>query len=94
MVRFNPLPWDFVPHALVELNRKSPAALLGNPWRKKMATTQTTRGRSQDRAKVAGGQDHEVKYAAGKTGASKAEVKSAVKSVGNTRKKVEDKLKK
>ncbi|TIL65623.1 DUF3606 domain-containing protein [Mesorhizobium sp.] len=57
-----------------------------------MATTQTTRGRSQDRSKVAGGQDHEVKYEAGKTGASKADVKSAVKSVGNSRKKVEDKL--
>jgi hypothetical protein len=57
-----------------------------------MATTQTTRGRSHDRAKVAGGQDHEVKYEAGKTGAGKAEVKSAVKSVGNSRKKVEDKL--
>lgn len=59
-----------------------------------MATTQTTRGRSQDRAKVAGGQDHEVKYEAGKTGASKAEVKSVVKSVGNSRKKVEEELKK
>lgn len=57
-----------------------------------VATAQTTRGRSQDRAKVAGGQDHEVKYEAGKTGATKAEVKSAVKSVGNSRKKVEDKL--
>lgn len=57
-----------------------------------MATTQTARGRSQDRAKVAGGQDHEVKYEAGKTGTTKAEVKSAVKSVGNSRKKVEDKL--
>jgi hypothetical protein len=57
-----------------------------------MATTQTTRARSQDRAKVAAGQDHEVKYEAGKTGASKDEVKSAVKSVGNSRKKVEDKL--
>ena len=57
-----------------------------------MARTQTTRGRSQDRANVAGGQDHEVKYQAGKTGASKADVKSAVKSVGNSRKKVEDKL--
>jgi hypothetical protein len=55
-----------------------------------MATT--TRGRNQDRAKVAGGQDHEVKYEAKKTGASKDEVKSAVKSVGNSRKKVEDKL--
>ena len=57
-----------------------------------MANTGTTRGRSQDRAKVAGGQDHEVKYEAGKTGASKDGVKSAVKSVGNSRKKVEDKL--
>jgi Protein of unknown function (DUF3606) len=57
-----------------------------------MANTETTRGRSQDRAKVAGGQDHEVKYEAGKTGASKAQVKSAVKSVGNSRRKVEDQL--
>ena len=55
-------------------------------------TTATTRGRSQDRIKVAGGQDHEVKYEAGKTGASKAEVKSAVKSAGNSRKKVEETL--
>jgi hypothetical protein len=57
-----------------------------------MASTGTTRGRNQDRTKVAGGQDHEVKYEAGKTGASKADVKSTVKSVGNSRKKVEDKL--
>ena len=47
----------------------------------------------QDRAKVAGGQDHEVKYEAGKTGASKSEVKDAVKSVGNSRSAVEKKLK-
>jgi hypothetical protein len=46
----------------------------------------------QDRAKVAGGQDHEVKYEAGKTGTSKAEVKDAVKSAGNSRAKVEAKL--
>jgi hypothetical protein len=58
----------------------------------KMAKTVTTRGRRQDRAKVAGGQDHEVKYEAGKTGASKSEVKSAVKSAGNSRKKVEERL--
>jgi hypothetical protein len=59
-----------------------------------MATsTQTNRGRAQDRAKVAGGQDHEVKYEAGKTGATKAEVKSAVKSSGNSREAVEKKLK-
>ncbi|WP_082434153.1 DUF3606 domain-containing protein [Devosia sp. A16] len=55
-----------------------------------MATT--TRGRAQDRAKVAGGQDHEVRYEAKKTGASKEDVKAAVKSAGNSRKKVEEKL--
>ena len=57
-----------------------------------MAESKTTRGRNQDRAKVAGGQDHEVKYEAGKTGASKAEIKSTVKTVGNARQKVEEKL--
>lgn len=46
----------------------------------------------QDRAKVAGKQDHEVRYEADKTGASKAEVKRAVKDVGNDRAKVERKL--
>lgn len=46
----------------------------------------------QDRAKVAGGQDHEVKYEAAKTGASTREVKDAVKSEGNSRKTVEAKL--
>jgi hypothetical protein len=59
-----------------------------------MANTETTRGRAQDRAKVAGGQDHEVRYEAGKTGASKDAVKSAVKSAGNSRKEVEAKLSK
>ncbi|MBN9237409.1 DUF3606 domain-containing protein [Mesorhizobium hungaricum] len=57
-----------------------------------MANTQTTRGRNQDRARVAGGQDHEVRYEAGKTGASETDVRSAVKSVGNSRRKVENKL--
>jgi len=59
-----------------------------------MANTQTTRGRNQDRARVAGGQDHDVKDEANKTRASRTEVKSAVKSVGNSRKKVEHKLSK
>ena len=59
-----------------------------------MANKETARGRAQDRAKVAGGQDHEVKYEAGKTGASKDEVREAVKDVGNSRKKVEDRLRK
>lgn len=46
----------------------------------------------QDRSKVAGGQDHEVAYEAQKTGASKDDVKNAVKSEGNSRKAVENKL--
>jgi hypothetical protein len=54
----------------------------------------TTRGRAQDRAKVAGGQKHEVRYESDKTGASKEVVKKAVKDVGNSRAKVEGELKK
>ncbi|WP_414814746.1 DUF3606 domain-containing protein [Rhizobium sp. IY2] len=54
-----------------------------------MAQTPTSRGRAQDRARVAGGQDHEVKYEAKKEGVSKDAVKKAVKSAGNSRKKVE-----
>jgi hypothetical protein len=54
-----------------------------------MAKKQTSRGRKQDRARVAGGQDYEVRYEAKKTGQSKAAVKKAVKKVGNTRKRVE-----
>lgn len=46
----------------------------------------------QDRARVAGGQDHEVRYEAEKEGVSKGEVKQAIKDVGNSRKKVEGKL--
>ena len=54
--------------------------------------TTTSRGRAQDRARVAGGQDYEVRYEAKKEGVSKDEVKKAVKSVGNSRKKVEGEL--
>jgi hypothetical protein len=54
----------------------------------------TARGRSQDRSKVAGGQDHEVGYEANKTGKPKAAVKTAVKAAGNSRSKVEQKLSK
>jgi hypothetical protein len=54
--------------------------------------TQSKRGRAQDRAKVAGGQDHEVRYEAKKEDVSKGEVKAAVKKVGNARKKVEAEL--
>ena len=54
-----------------------------------MTKKQSSRGRKQDRARVAGGQDYEVKYAAKKSGKSKAAVKKAVKKVGTSRKRVE-----
>ena len=57
-----------------------------------MATT--SRGRAQDRARVAGGQEHEVRYEAKKEGVSKDSVKNAVKTVGNSRSKVEAQLEK
>ena len=60
----------------------------------KKAARKTTRGRAQDRAKVAGGQKHEVAYEAKKTSRSAPAVKKAVKKVGNVRKKVEKRLKK
>ncbi|RWY80899.1 DUF3606 domain-containing protein [Rhizobium sp. WSM1325] len=49
----------------------------------------TPRGRAQDRAKVAGGQDHEVRYEAKKEGVPKETVYKAVRNAGNSRKKVE-----
>jgi len=52
----------------------------------------TTRGRNQDRARVAGGQDYEVRYESKKTGKSAAAVKKAVKKVGSSRKRVERRL--
>jgi len=55
-------------------------------------STHSSRGRAQDRAQVAGGQEHEVAYEAKKTNASPDEVKQAVKSAGNSRAKVEQKL--
>ncbi|MBR0755635.1 DUF3606 domain-containing protein [Bradyrhizobium jicamae] len=58
----------------------------------KKAKKQTTRGRKQDRARVAGGQKHEVSYEARKTGRSAAAVKKTVKKVGNSRRQVELKL--
>jgi hypothetical protein len=54
----------------------------------------TPRGRKQDRARVAGGQDYEVRYEAKKTGRSKKAVKRAVKNVSTSRKKVERRLSK
>jgi hypothetical protein len=49
-------------------------------------------GRAQDRAKVADGEDYEIKYEARKTGASKSEVMAAVKYAGNSRENVETEL--
>lgn len=57
-----------------------------------MAKAQTSKGRVQDRAKVASGQDHEVRYEADKEGVSKDAVKKAVKTAGNSRRKVEAEL--
>jgi Protein of unknown function (DUF3606) len=45
----------------------------------KKAKKKTARGRAQDRARVAGGQDYEVRYEAKKSGRSAASVKKAVK---------------
>jgi hypothetical protein len=53
---------------------------------------QTSRGRKQDRARVAAGQDYEVRYEAEKTKKSAGAVKKAVKKVGNSRKRVEKAL--
>jgi Protein of unknown function (DUF3606) len=58
----------------------------------KKAKKKTARGRKQDRARVAGGQDYEVRYERKKTGRSAASVKKAAKKVGNSRKRVEKKL--
>jgi hypothetical protein len=54
--------------------------------------TKTARGRKQDRARVAGKQDYEVRYESKKTGKSATAVKKAVKKVGNVRKSVEKRL--
>ena len=59
-----------------------------------MANTSSTRGRNQDRKRVAGGQDYEVNYEKNKLNKSGKEIKNAIKSEGNSRKKVEEKLKK
>ena len=59
-----------------------------------MEKESTNKGRSQDRRKVAGGQDHEVNYEKDKLNTSADKVKSSVKKVGNERKDVEADLKK
>ena len=57
-----------------------------------MEKKKTSRGASQDRQKVAGGQEYEVRYESKKSGASTGQVKKAIKTAGNSRKKVEAKL--
>lgn len=51
-------------------------------------STHSARGLKQDRALVAGGQDHEVAYEAKKTGSAPAAVKKAIRAIGNSRKAV------
>ena len=55
--------------------------------------TKTTKGRTQDRARVASMEDYEVKYLAQKHGVTQTAVQNAVKAVGNSRSKVEAELK-
>jgi hypothetical protein len=54
-----------------------------------MVAAKASRGRKQDRARAAGGQDYEVRYESKKTGRSASAVRKAVKKVGNARKRVE-----
>ncbi|QHO74656.1 DUF3606 domain-containing protein [Bradyrhizobium sp. CCBAU 051011] len=56
------------------------------------AKKRSSRGRKQDRPRVAGGQDYEVRYTAKKTKRSAGAVKKAVKKVGSSRKRVERRL--
>jgi len=56
------------------------------------AKKKSSRGRKQDRARVAGGQDYEVRYESRKTRRSASAVKKAVKKVGSSRKRVERRL--
>jgi hypothetical protein len=53
------------------------------------AKKKSSRGRKQDGAQVAGGQDYELRYEAKKTRKSASAVKKAVKKVGSSRKRVE-----
>jgi Protein of unknown function (DUF3606) len=57
----------------------------------KRAKKHTARGRKQDRARVAGGQDYEVQYTAKTTRKSAASVKK--QKVGSSRKRVVKALK-
>jgi hypothetical protein len=64
----------------------------GRYFRMAKAKKKSSRGRKQDRARVAGGQDYEVRYTAKKTRKSAGAVQKAVKKVGSSRKRVERRL--
>ena len=59
-----------------------------------MANEKTKRGLAADRARVAGGQKHEVAYVAEKTGSTAGAVRKAAKRAGPSRSKVEAAVKK
>jgi hypothetical protein len=61
-------------------------------WSEAMADEKSKRGVSQDRARVAGGQKHEVAYEAGKKDVSPADVRDAVRKAGPSRDKVEQQI--
>ncbi|HEY5370877.1 MAG TPA: DUF3606 domain-containing protein [Hanamia sp.] len=52
----------------------------------------TTRGLSQDRSKVAGGQNYEVDYEKNKLNVSGETIKKEIKKEDNSRKKIEEKI--
>jgi hypothetical protein len=56
------------------------------------AKKQSSRGRKQDRARIAGGQDYEVRYEAKKTRKARQRRKKGRQKVGTKRKRVERRL--
>ena len=50
-----------------------------------MADEKTTGGRNQDRDRVAGGQEYEVEYFAGKHGITAEQARQLIKEHGNSR---------
>jgi Protein of unknown function (DUF3606) len=77
---------------LAELRQLAARCAMEREVQMAKAKKRTARGRKQDRARVAGGQDYEVGYEAKKTGRSRPAVKKAVKRAGNSRKRVEKRL--
>jgi hypothetical protein len=53
----------------------------------------SSRGRSQDRRRVAGGQSHEMSYMREKFDISAQQLSGAIRAVGNNRKEIEKYLK-